>query len=169
MAGIGENAAAFLALLPQLSRYYLTARQAPRPVLSSRKEMGEYLVGRMAGFSKEVLLCLSLDRRLRLICCDVIAEGEKAAVRVDARKIVDLALRHDAEIIVLAHNHPSGCAVASPADVEVTACLRQTLAPLRIKLADHLIIAGDEYAGVPESIFELREDESITYTYGEPY
>ena len=44
----------------------------------------------------------------------------------------------------LAHNHPSGLAQPSRADIELTAALKAILAPLSIALTDHVIIAGEE-------------------------
>ena len=45
---------------------------------------------------------------------------------------------------MLAHNHPSGVAEPSRADIEITAKLKQALALVEIRVLDHIIV-GDGY------------------------
>lgn len=58
------------------------------------------------------------------------------------REIVKLALVHNAKAIFLVHNHPSGTAVASEADIRLTRHLKQALALIDVVLLDHFIVAG---------------------------
>ena len=50
----------------------------------------------------------------------------------------------NAAAVVLAHNHPSGVAEPSRADIEITAKLKQALALVEIRVLDHIIV-GDGY------------------------
>ena len=54
------------------------------------------------------------------------------------------ALRDNATQVVIAHNHPNGYAFPSEADVATTRYLAEVLAPLDIRLIDHIVVAeGD--------------------------
>jgi DNA repair protein RadC len=57
------------------------------------------------------------------------------------RSIAALALASHCKAIVLLHNHPSGDARPSRADVDQTRALARALLPLDIAVADHIIIA----------------------------
>lgn len=60
------------------------------------------------------------------------------------------ALRHHAAALIIAHNHPSGLAQPSAADLAFTRHLKQALALVDVALVDHLIVAGDEVASMAE-------------------
>lgn len=47
-------------------------------------------------------------------------------------------------LLVLAHNHPSGSAQPSELDIQQTLRLREFLGPLEIELVDHFIVAMNE-------------------------
>jgi DNA repair protein RadC len=57
---------------------------------------------------------------------------------------VKLALEKNAAAIIIAHNHPSGMAEPSNADIDITQRLKTALALIDIRLLDHFIIGrGD--------------------------
>lgn len=76
--------------------------------------------------------------------------GGPDAVMPSIRDLVRQALRLDAARLILAHNHPSGNAEPSPADLAFTRTLARVLAPLEIALVDHLIVT-------PSAITSLRD------------
>jgi len=47
---------------------------------------------------------------------------------------------HNAAAVILAHNHPSGVAEPSAADVAITRRLRDALALVDVRVLDHLIV-----------------------------
>ena len=66
------------------------------------------------------------------------------AIELPMREIFRAALNHGAAGLVIAHNHPSGDARPSRADVAATRRLAETAAALGIVLHDHLIFAGGD-------------------------
>jgi DNA repair protein RadC len=58
------------------------------------------------------------------------------------RQIIGAALAHGSQGLILAHNHPSGDASPSRADLDATRRLADTAASLGIRVHDHLIFAG---------------------------
>jgi DNA repair protein RadC len=63
---------------------------------------------------------------------------------VHPREVVKLALEKNAAAVIVAHNHPSGMAEPSNADIDITQRLKTALALIDIRLLDHFIIGrGD--------------------------
>ena len=53
--------------------------------------------------------------------------------------------------MVLAHNHPSGIALPSREDVETTRRLAQALDAVGVILADHIIVADEDFVSLADS------------------
>ena len=68
--------------------------------------------------------------------------GTLDSATVYPREIASRALQLHARSVILAHNHPSGQALPSVSDKQLTTRIREALALLDIGLLDHLIIAG---------------------------
>ena len=56
--------------------------------------------------------------------------------------MVKAALACNAASVILAHNHPSGVAEPSRADLHLTRLLTQALALVDIRVLDHFVVAG---------------------------
>ena len=73
-----------------------------------------------------------------------IAEGVPNRVQVDTHKLLRDVARTDATCGILAHNHPTGLAVPSEADMIATMGIMQALGPLGVSIIDHIIVAGED-------------------------
>ena len=60
------------------------------------------------------------------------------------REVVMAALRRNASGVMLAHNHPSGMAEPSEADIKLTRSLSQALALIDVRVLDHFVVAGTQ-------------------------
>ncbi len=58
------------------------------------------------------------------------------------REVVKRCLHHNAAAVILAHNHPSGVAEPSQADIAITNKLRIALATIDVRVLDHLVIGN---------------------------
>lgn len=142
--GVGAQAAAFLALLPQLTRRYLADRaQHDRPSLRTTEAATDYLVPLMAGRAEEVFYVLCLDSQLRVLFPALITEGTVKDALVHPRHVVEAAIRHRAAAVILAHNHPGGTAKPSMHDHRLTRQLVTALGAIGIPVHDHVIVAGE--------------------------
>ena len=66
------------------------------------------------------------------------------------------ALTANATAVVLAHNHPSGIAIPSREDIDLTLRLRDALDVMDILLLDHLVIADDDFVSMSDSGYLRR-------------
>ncbi|MCM2356873.1 MAG: DNA repair protein RadC [Geobacteraceae bacterium] len=159
--GIGDKGAAFLAMIPQVTRRYFHDRVLrDRPKLNSSEAVAEYLIPLMAGRPEEVFYVLCLDTQCRVVYPALISEGTIKEAAVYPRHVVEEAIRHRAAAVILAHNHPAGTSKPSQQDHQLTRLLVQALGPLDIKVLDHIIVAGNQaFSFAVEGImpsFEIR-------------
>ena len=149
--GMGENAAVFLSLLNAFSRYYQVNRVSDAVILPTIEKCGEYLTPMFTGRRNETVFLLCLDAKCKVICCREVGEGGVNSASVPIRRIVEIALGVNASSVVLAHNHPSGLALPSADDVHTTKRLAQALQAVGIVLADHLVVADEDYVSIAQS------------------
>jgi len=149
--GIGEQTAILISMLLPFSRRYLVARNEPGAVLTTTQACGEYLVPYFFGAKNEMLYVLCLDGRGKVLSCRKIQEGTFSSVSYTARKIAEVAMNCNACSIILAHNHTSGRIDPSLNDLDATARLQSELLPLEIRLADHIIVSGEEYLSMADN------------------
>ena len=149
--GIGENAATLLHLLPSLCRRYLADLNSDLIQLSTVEDAGRYLTSRLIGRPNEVMLLLCLDGKDRIISCEELAEGTVDRVSVTLRAIVELAVRHHAVSVLLAHSHAQGFALPSAADIHMTLQLKNALDSIGILLKDHIIVSNDDFISLAAS------------------
>lgn len=122
--------------------YAREAMNRERPSLSSPSNAVSYLRAVYAGRDYETFSVLFLDTRFQLIECVEMFRGTVAGASVHPREVVKEVLWRGAAAVILAHNHPSGVAEPSNADVSITTALRNALALIDVRVLDHLIIGS---------------------------
>lgn len=105
-------------------------------------EAERFLRFRLAGLLHEELHAIWLDGHHRIIACDVVAKGSIDHAGIDPRGVVQLALERNARALILAHNHPSGVAEPSAADIDFTGRVREALGLFSVELLEHFVV-GD--------------------------
>jgi len=120
------------------------------PTLNRSEHVKNYCRTLLSHREVEHCLALLLDTQHRLIHCAEVSQGTLTQVPVYVREIVKLALGHHASAIILAHNHPSGVAKPSKADLALTTELSHALQLVDVTLVDHLIVAGPQTASLAE-------------------
>lgn len=127
-------------------------------VLSSPDAARDYLRLLLADETREVFTVLYLDAQNRLIDAETPFYGTLTQTSVYPREVVRRALHHNAASVMFAHNHPSGRAEPSRADMLLTCILKDALALVDVKTLDHFIIAGlGIFSFVEHGILGLRE------------
>jgi DNA repair protein RadC len=148
--GVGKNSALLLNLIPSLSRLYLKDKCGERPVLNSSVKAGEFIVSLFAGRIYEAFYVICLDAQNKVNHAALVHEGTINEAPIYPRIIVETALRHQANSVILAHNHPGGSLRASSADIEATKRIKSALEGISIKVVDHIISAGSKYLSLAE-------------------
>lgn len=149
--GIGENAAIFLSLLPQVTRYYQVQRAKTGDILTTLNQCGRYLVPRFYGRENETVFLLCLDAKCKVLGCKLVGVGSVNSASIPIRRVVEIALNTNATTVVLAHNHPSGLALPSDNDIDTTLRVAKAMAAVEITLADHIVVADDDFVSMAQS------------------
>lgn len=151
VTGVGEHVATLLNLIRDISRYYMVNRAGPCLVLKTTGDCGDYLIPHFVGRRDETVFLLCLDSKCKAICCKEVGSGSVNAASVSIRKIVETALAANATSVVLSHNHPSGFAYPSNEDILTTRRVAVALDAVGILLADHIVVADDDYVSMVDS------------------
>lgn len=112
----------------------------PGAALCSPGQVREYLRLHLAGSDRERFGVMFLDVQNRVIAFEVMFEGSLSQASVHPREVVKRALQLNAAAVIVAHNHPSGDAEPSRADEVLTACIRDALLCVEVRLLDHLVV-----------------------------
>lgn len=148
--GIGDSAAILLKLLSAVkSRAGCTEPEGA--IISSTEEAGDFFVSRLSEQTQEVLYLMCLDGKGKVLSCRCLSHGSVSMASASVRQVVEQALRCGAAAVILAHNHPSGIALPSRADQHMTRQLQDALAPLGIRLLDHIVVADGDYVSMADS------------------
>ena len=150
LPGLGQAKACEILAISELSRRALEEELRVGDTLSQPTRVKQYCLALLGHLDIEHCVALYLDSRFRLIACDEISRGTLSQSSVYPREVVKAALRHHAAAIILAHNHPSGVAEPSQADLALTHHLRKALSLVDVRLLDHLIVARDTVVSLAE-------------------
>jgi DNA repair protein RadC len=113
---------------------------ADRPVIGSWQKLLDYCRTTMAHNKTEQFRLLFLDRKNGLIADEVQQEGTVDHTPVYPREVVKRALQLGASSLIMVHNHPSGDATPSQADIDMTQEVAAAANALGIALHDHVVI-----------------------------
>ncbi len=142
MPGLGPAKFAQLQAAVELARRALREDLGAGDLLSSPRQVRDFLQLKLAALPHEVFMVLLLDAQNRLLHAEELFRGTLTQTSVFPREVVKLVLRYNAAAAIFAHNHPSGLAEPSRADELLTAALKQALAIVDVKVLDHFIVAA---------------------------
>jgi DNA repair protein RadC len=97
--------------------------------------------------------CLFLDSQHRLIAFEKLFNGTIDGASVYPRVVVRRSLELNAAALILTHNHPSGIATPSQADMAITKRLKQALATVDVRVLDHIVVGLEGCSSLAEEGF----------------
>lgn len=150
--GVGPSTAVLLQLIPAAAARYMEQNASFDGQIVSVWQLKEQLDPYFFGQRDELAYLVCMDGKNKLLAVRKLGEGIMDMVQIVSRKVMEAALACNASRVVLAHNHVSGTACPSQADVSTTLRLKRVLAEAaNIELLDHLIFAGGDMVSMAES------------------
>ena len=149
--GIGDNAASLLSLCGHFVRKCGEEQLPVGLQLTTPEEFGKFFLPRFWNEQNEVMMLMSLNHRHEVLNCSVITKGSVSATEINTRLVLQQTLTDNATAAVIAHNHPSGHALPSRADIESTVTLAKMLDAVSVKLLDHIVIADNDFISMRET------------------
>lgn len=148
--GVGPAQAARLAATWELYQRVLITDLCRRDILGSSAATRKYLQARFHGYQNEAFLCLFLTSQHHIISLEELFHGTIDGAAVYPREVVTRCIRHNAAAVIFAHNHPSGVAEPSQADISITRKLIAALSTIDVRVLDHLVIGYGEVVSLAE-------------------
>ncbi len=148
--GLGPAKRAELMAVLELARRALAQQLRERTVLNAPDAIKAYVQLHLANRSHEVFAVLFLDAQLRLLVMEEMFRGSLTQTSVYPREVAVRALHHQANAVVLAHNHPSGSTEPSRADTALTQTLKSALGLLDVRVLDHIIVSQGQTLSMAE-------------------
>jgi len=139
--GLGEASIAALKIVPEAARRLALEEASERPVIASWDKLLAYCRIAMAHEKVEQFRLLFLDKKNRLIADELQQTGTVDHTPVYPREVIKRALELGASALILVHNHPSGDATPSKADIEMTREVQEAATRLGISVHDHIVIS----------------------------
>lgn len=142
--GLGLARSAKIAAAVELSRRAAKSNSQSVTHITSSVDAVKALRPIFDGLQHEECWVLFLTSSARIVDKIRVSQGGLQATVVDNRLIFKRALELLATQILIAHNHPSGKAEPSQADITLTNRIKSAAALFDITLLDHIIITSTE-------------------------
>jgi DNA repair protein RadC len=134
----------------ELGRRFYRRSKNGAPVIRTAEDVFAHTVD-MRNFTKEHLRGLYLNAHYQLVHDETISIGTVDASIIHPREVFRPALAYSAAAVILVHNHPSGNAAPSDADIAITHQLREAGRLLGIDLIDHVVVTSDTFISIGQS------------------
>jgi len=148
--GLGPVRASRLAAALELASRVKCPRSRENVEIKRPEDVMPLLNEEFRGCDREHFLALILDSRHRVTAVETVSIGCLNASIVHPREVFRGAVTAGAAALLVAHNHPSGCAEPSRDDIDLTARLAGCGRLLGIELLDHLIVGDGEFTSLRE-------------------
>ena len=143
--GIGEAKAISILAACELGRRRKEEKPMQRPQVRTSRSVYDYFYPIMTDLQVEECHVLFLNQSSKVIDSMRVSQGGLSNASVDIRCILREALLRRATSLVLCHNHPSGTAVPSRQDDELTRSLAEAARRVDMPLLDHVIFTEQGY------------------------
>lgn len=144
LPGLGETKYTQLHAVMEMARRYLRSEVDRGDIFDSPDATKDYLKLKFQHLSYEAFSCFFLDSQHQVIKFEKLFRGTIDSASVYPRDVVKRCLELDSKAVIFVHNHPSGVAEPSRADISLTKHLQQALDLFEIRVLDHFVIGDDE-------------------------
>lgn len=118
--------------------------------IESPEDVERFLRASLGTATQETFIVLGLDVRRRLQMIRTVAVGSAASVQVHPREVFRPMVQSGMHSVILVHNHPSGQAEPSDADVLLTHRLARVGELLGIPVVDHLVVSRTQLVSLAD-------------------
>lgn len=146
--GMGEATAAALKIVVLAARRLARQKVREAPVIGSWQTLIDYLTIDMAHLTRERVRVLYLNARNMLILDEHVGDGSIDEAAIHPREVIRRALDLGATALILVHNHPSGNAEPSRADIDITNRIAEAGRLLGVTVHDHVVIGREGHVSL---------------------
>lgn len=148
--GLGEAKYSQLQAAMEMARRHLTETLVREDVMNSALAAKQFVTAKLRHRHQEVFAVMHLDTQHRLLNYEELFFGTIDGATVHPREIVTRCIHHKAAAVILVHNHPSGVAEPSQADIRITERIQSALELIDVRVLDHLIVGDGEVTSLAQ-------------------
>jgi DNA repair protein RadC len=146
--GISEASIGALKIAALAARRMARSEVRQKPVLGSWQALLDYLAIDMAHLTVERVRVLYLNSQNRLILDHHVGDGSIDEAAIHPREVIRRGLDIGASALILVHNHPSGNAEPSRADIQITQRIAEAGRLLGMTVHDHVIVGREGHVSL---------------------
>lgn len=159
--GIGKVKAIQIKAACELATRMNVSIKSINQSINSSEDVVNLLSNELKHKRRELIKVIMLDEKNRITKIVDIKEGNSREIKITPTLIMQEVIKEQVNRFILVHNHPSGDATPSNADIEFTKRVQICAKILDIKLVDHIIIGDESY----KSIFYGEESNQWILNY----
>ncbi|HZK33026.1 MAG TPA: DNA repair protein RadC [Tissierellaceae bacterium] len=148
--GIGECKAAQILAAIELGKRINYFDALEKVKINQPSTIASLFMDEMRYLQKEHFRIIILDTKNQIIVTEEISVGTLNASIVHPRDVFKIAIKRNANSIILIHNHPSGDPAPSNEDINITNRLVDVGNLVGIKVLDHIVIGDNKYISFKE-------------------
>lgn len=143
--GIGEAKAITILAACELGKRREHEEHLKRKDLGSPDAIYHHLLPRVRDLDVEEAYIVLMNQNFKHLETQCLSHGGITETAVDVRVIIREALKVNATVVALAHNHPSGNLKPSKQDDQITKQVQEACRVMRLHFLDHIIVTDGGY------------------------
>ena len=152
IAGIGDNSAILLNMIPKLFARYELDRLNVTGEPFTEEKIKDYLQIHYLGETVEHSVIMLFNAKMQLIECVPFDLGTTGHCTVDYVSMARYVVKNNVDHFAVAHNHPYGSTTPSDYDKLVTKSIYNIFNPIGKHLIDHYIVTDNEVVSINKAI-----------------
>ena len=148
--GIGSCKAAQILAAVEIGKRINKIGTHDKIKVTSPDILADLMMDEMRYLNKEYFKVAVLDTKNQILTIENVSVGTLNASIVHPRDVFKIAIKRNANSIILIHNHPSGDTTPSNEDINITNRLVDAGNLIGIKVLDHIIIGDNKYLSFKE-------------------
>lgn len=146
ISGVGKKCAKFINDVGSFLNYEEETGEAfEKPSFSSYEDIGEFFAAYFKAKSENETVILLLDAELRYIDLVKIYSLDLSSGAVQAKPFIDVALKRDASVCAIAHNHPYSSPFPTAGDWETGKALKSAFFKSGLVLLENYVVTEEGY------------------------
>ncbi|MEW9798058.1 DNA repair protein RadC [Alteromonas lipolytica] len=142
LAGVGRTRYAQLQAAFEIIRRHLEAPLKRGNVINGAEDARQFLRAQLQDCREEKFGMMLLDSQHQLIAFRVMFTGTINSAVVYPRELIRQVIADNAAAVILTHNHPSGVAEPSDADIRLTRDIVAAMGLIDVGVLDHIIVGA---------------------------
>ncbi|MFI3207173.1 MAG: JAB domain-containing protein [Clostridia bacterium] len=151
VVNLKENTISLFRAIPHFATSYFESLNVQNKKVHNTEEAYKHFQIKLLGKKHECVAVIILSSSATVVFEGIVWEGTFSQVPIYVRDLLLLCLKHNANSLIIAHNHPSGNPMPSKGDVASTRELQLALDSIYVYLQDHMIITDEHYLSMRNS------------------